>query len=70
MNWEKLRSPAVATFKDPKISLWIGNNLEVRLRPTLKNPNFTSMDEFGEIISTVENKMGNLHKIRLLTFQM
>ena len=28
-NWEKLRSPAKATFKNPKIFLLIGKNMEV-----------------------------------------
>ena len=44
------------------------------LRPTVKNPNFASMDELEKLYPnlnfTVENKMGNLNKIRLFTFQM
>ena len=30
MNWENLWNPAGAIFKNPKISLWIGNNLVVQ----------------------------------------
>ena len=30
MNWEKLRSPAGAKFKNPKIYLLIGKKLEVQ----------------------------------------
>ena len=62
MNWEKLRSPATATFKNIKIPLCTG-----------KNCNFATMDELRKLCPnlsfTVENKMGNLHKIRLFTFQ-
>ena len=29
LNWEKLRSPTTATFKNPKISLLIGTNLKM-----------------------------------------
>ena len=41
------------------------------LRPTLKNPNFESVDELGKVCPnlsfSVENKIGNLQKIRLFT---
>ena len=57
---EKMRSPAGTTFKNPKISLRIGNNLEVqpqkiqkinkKYSATLKNPNFACVDELGKII--------------------
>ena len=30
MNWVKLQSPEKATFKNPKISLWIWKNLEIQ----------------------------------------
>ena len=43
------------------------------LRPTLRHPNFAPMDDLGKLSRTlsftVENKMGNLHKIGLFTFQ-
>ena len=47
MNWEKLRSPARATFKNPKIFLLIGKNLEVHS----KNPSFEFMNELGKFMS-------------------
>ena len=43
LNWEELRSPARATFKNPKISWLIGKNLY--RKTNTKNPNFESMDE-------------------------
>ena len=68
LNWEELRSPARATFKNPKISWLIRENLY--RKTNTKNPNFESMDELGklDLNFTVENKAGNLHKIKLLTF--
>ena len=40
VNWENSRSPAAATFKNPKISLSIGKNLEVQPKTnTQKIPN-------------------------------
>ena len=57
MNWEKLGSPARATFKNPKLSLQNGKIFE-------EQPNFCPNLRF-----TVENKISNLRKIRLLTFQ-
>ena len=68
LNWEELRSPARATFKNRKISWLIGKNLY--RKTNTKNPNFESMDELEkfDLNFTVENKAGNLHKIKLLTF--
>ena len=65
LNWEELRSPARATFKNPKISWLIGKNLY--RKTNTKNPNFESMDELGkfDLSFTVENKVRNFHKIRL-----
>ena len=60
LNWEKLRSPARATFKNPKISLLIGKNVKVYPKTNTANPNFESMDELG--------KIGSLLKIKLFTF--
>ena len=60
LKWEKLRSPARAAFKNPKISLLTGKNVEVESKTNKKNPNFESMDELG--------KIGNLLKIKLFTF--
>ena len=63
LNWEELRSPARATFKNPKISWLLGKNLYHKTNT--KNPNFESLDELGkfDLNFTVENKAGNLHKI-------
>ena len=68
LNWEELRSPARATFKNPKISWLIGKNLQ--RKTNTKNPNFESMDELGkfDLSFTVENKVGNFHKRRLFSF--
>ena len=70
MNWKILRSPATATLTNLNFQSFceLGNSLKYSLRlknPTFKDPNFKSKDELS---STVENK-GNLHKIRLVTFQ-
>ena len=52
MNWKKLKNPARATFKNPKISLLIGKHLELQPNTnTKKNLNFESMDEFEKFIS-------------------
>ena len=60
-NWR--RNPARAIFKNSKFSLWVGKTWRYRLRPTLKNPNFESMDELNKVGSwckfTVENKTCN-----------
>ena len=63
LNWEELRSPARATFKNPKISWLIGKNLYCKTNT--KNTNFESMDELGkfDLSFTVENKVVNLYKI-------
>ena len=75
MNWEKSRSPARATFKNHKISLLIGKNLEVQpMTNTQKFPVWNLWRNWEKlrpylISFTVENKIGNLDKLRLLTFQ-
>ena len=67
MNWEKSRSPARATFRNPKISLLIGKT------NTQKIPIWNLWRNWENLYLclsfTVENKIGNLHKMRLLTFQ-
>ena len=40
MNWEKMRSPARATFENPKISSLIGKNLEVELNTNNQTSQF------------------------------
>ena len=60
MNWGKSRTPARATSK---ISFLIGKNLEVRPKTN------TQKILFPYLSFTVENKIGSLHNIRLLTFQ-
>ena len=74
MNWEKSRSPARVTFKNPKISLLIGKNLEVQPKTnTQKTPIWNLWRKWENLCPylsfTVENKIGNLHKIRLFIFQ-
>ena len=48
MNWEKSRSPAIATFKNHKIFWLIRKNLEVQPNT---NPNLESMVELGKFMS-------------------
>ena len=74
MNWEKSRSPASATFKNPKISLLIEKNLEVQPKTnTQKIPIWNLWRNWENLYPylsfTAENKIDNLHKIRLFTFQ-
>ena len=69
-----MKNPAKATFKNPKISLLIGKNLEVQPKTnTQKIPIWNLWRNWENLYPylsfTVENKIGNLHKIRLLTFQ-
>ena len=61
LNWEELRSPTRAAFKNPKITWLIGKNLKVQPKTNRKNPNFESMDELGKFVLsfTVENKVGH-----------
>ena len=40
MNWKKLRSQARATFKNPKMSLCIGKNLEVQPKTNTQKSQF------------------------------
>ena len=63
MNWEKSRSPARTTFKNPKISLLIGKNLEVQSKTnTQKIPVWNLWRNWKNLWSylsfTVENKIG------------
>ena len=56
MNWEKLRSPARAIFKNPNFQFQfqfceLGNPWKCRLRPAFKSPNFESKDELGKVMS-------------------
>ena len=74
MNREKQRSPARATFKNPKISLLIEKNLEVQPKTnTQKIPIWNLWRNWENLYPylsfTAENKIDNLHKIRLFTFQ-
>ena len=67
MNWEKLRSPARATIKNPKISLLIGKNWEVQFKTKIQKSQFWiyrwTVKSYVLILSyTVENEMGNIHK--------
>ena len=69
-----MKNPAKATFKNPKISLLIGKNLEVQPKTnTQKIPIWNLWRNWENLYPylrfTVENKIGNLHKMRLLIFQ-
>ena len=74
MNWGKLRRSPTATFKNPKTTLLIGKNLEVQPKTNTQkfpilNLWMTWKNVCPNLSFTVENKISNLHKIRLLTFQ-
>ena len=68
MNWEKLRSPARATFKDSNfLSLCeLGKTWKHSLRPRFQRPNLNLLMNWEKLCTnlsfTIENKMGNLHK--------
>ena len=71
MNSEKLR----VTFKNPNFESFyeLGKCLRWTLRPRFKNPKLTLRVNWEKLCPnlsfTVENKDGNLLKIRLDTFQ-
>ena len=67
MNWEKLGSPARATFKNPKLSLSNGKIFEVQPKiSTQKIPILNlwmNWENFcPNLRFTVENKIGNYTK--------
>ena len=64
MNWKKLRSPTRATLTNLFLKSFceLGKSLKYSLTPSFKN------SKCPKLSFTVENK-GNLHKIRLVTFQ-
>ena len=73
-NWEKLRSPIRATFKNPKMYLLIGKNVEVQPKTNTQKIPILNLwmnweNSCPNLSLAVENKIGNLHKIRLFTFQ-
>ena len=73
-TWGKMRSPDRAKFKNPKISLQIRKNLELQPKPNtqkiLIQILWLDCEKLRLNLSfTVENKIGNLHKLRLFTFQ-
>ena len=53
MNWEKLESPARATFKNTnfKSLCELSRTWKYRMSPRLKSPNFKSLDELGKGMS-------------------
>ena len=62
-----------ATFKNSETFLWIRKNMEIQPKTNTQKFQFwiyrsvrKSLDPMLSL--TVENKMGNLHKIRLFTF--
>ena len=58
-NYSNTKNPNFQSFSE------LGESLKYSLTPIFKNPHFKSKDELSY---TVENN-GNLHKIRLVTFQ-
>ena len=70
---KKLKSPARKTFKNHKISLWIRKNLEVQFKIKTKKSQLRVYGWIGKscpnLNFTIENKMGNLYKIKLFKFQ-
>ena len=67
MNWEKSRSPARATFRNPKISLLIGKTNTQKIPIWNLWRNWENL--YPYVSFTGENRIDNLHKIRLFTFQ-
>ena len=52
MNWEKLKSPGTATFKNPNFQYLceLGKTMKCSLRPRSQSPNFESIDELGKVL--------------------
>ena len=52
MNWEKLRSPARATFKNPNFKSLgeLSKTWKCSLSPRFESPNFESIDELGKVM--------------------
>ena len=71
MNLEKLRSPGWAIFKNLRISLWNGKNVYQQPKTNAQKSQFWIYGCIGiSFVLIVENNIGNLHQIRLFTFQM
>ena len=53
MNWEKMGSPARATFKNPNFKplCKLSKTWNYRLCSIFKSPNFESIDELGKFTS-------------------
>ena len=66
-DWKKLRSPPRLTFKNPKISLLTEENEEIHPK-TITRMNWGNF--CPNLSFTVENEVGNLHRIGLLIFQL
>ena len=73
-NWEKSSSPTRAIFKNFTLSLSNGKTLKVQPKTNTKKIPILNLwmnwENFCPNLSfTVENKIGNLHKISLLIIQ-
>ena len=70
MNWEKLKSPTRATFKNPNFQSFYKL---VEPKTNIQKSQFESNGELRKVCHnlsfTVENKDGDLHKIKLAIFQ-
>ena len=57
MNWERLRIAAIATFKNPKISLLITKNLEVQPKTNTQKISILNLwRNWEKFMFAVENK--------------
>ena len=75
MNCEKLGSPARATFKNPRFFLSNGKIFKVQPKTNSQKIPILNLwmnwENFcPNLRFTVENKIGNLHKIRLLMTEL
>ena len=61
MNWEKLRSPAKATFKNPKISLW-STAEDLHSKILILNSWFNWEKLCPNLYFTIENMRDELHR--------
>ena len=52
MNWEKLRVPAKATFRNPNFQSFceMGKTWQYNLSPKFISPNFESIDELRKVM--------------------
>ena len=72
MNWEKMRSPAKATFKNPNFQflLELEKLCKYSQRPTFQSPNFVSMaGHISNFSSSLKNLSLNVFHREKLVFK-